>query len=1432
MRKLFLFALLYALWLPRIAMSQTIAILNQQYVSTCVGATVSLSISTSGTFATANAFRVELTTDNGSSAINLPAVMAGTVLTFTVPASATSANGYRYRVFSTNPVVYSEQSSQLIMVSRPPTAQLTSNSVNTLPVNSYERVDIPVNLTGGSPYTLVMQDGTTQKNDGYSRISVFPVQTTSYSIVSVQNSCGAGTSEGSTTVLVNERNIKAALGKPVNLCDDSPIPVYFATDGPLPAGITFEAQLYDPINSKLIASLPVSGTASPLSLTIPASLMQSDMSQPYRVLIQAENRALSFWYPGEGNNIYRTPANPRLSLMGSATVAFGQPTSLYVDYANAAGGTVVLNNGRKVPLNLGPNGRLWIPVAIDRTTSFSIASYESACNRTPVYENRSVQLVVLPGMRIDSLSAEVICEGKPVTLYYSTTPGFTVPGSVRLRTAATQWTEAIQTQPGQLTFVAPMRLPEGYYDDSIELRDPVSNSLLTGSSVRLFVKGKTRAAILQPYYPEIPEPGTISIGFSLTGQGGSSSTVTLNTGQVFVLDTQTFPSFVTQTTAFSVVATRNECGVDSTRSSAQWIVRNPSSSPRIVLRPGTITQPASKSFAQRIVCPGKAFWINPTVSGTFAADNRFQLEIADADGNFTAPPSLTTSAPVAMSIAWPGVAQTLLVRLSSTNPVVRSEPLTLQNYYRELTIALRNEQVGSGISLPSSGTVASGQVIQLTYVVNGAPPISYELANPQALLTSDYVYYPFAGNQITLSATWQTSTSGLYGLRSIRDACGYPVAGQSAKQITVVSSAIVTGIPTVICANLQAQVPFSQTGTVPQNTTFVVQASLDQVTWQTLPTSGMGSPLSTQFPVAFADQRAYYRVVGLLPDGNSIIGTASASIVFTPPTLRIGGVTAQSVVAGDSYGFGSFAIEAVNPVTEPRTVLIRNMNTGRVENVSNQDRYYFTSPGTYSIVSASNQCGYGSGIGSVRVVQRPTLRQFATNKTAYCTGESVVVAYAATDLTPDNALSLYLMTDGRSTKTLLTQTTVASGTYSFSLNPTMTPGSYSLVYESTLPVELLNQVATFTVQNPLSLTLGPARAAVYADAVPTLPLIVNTNAGPYSFTLSTPSGVSTLTGTYTSVLPLLQAETGTYALLGATNQCGAGRVTGAASITVLPIAAVRIEIDPKATTALPLLCVGKAYTLPISTSGAFGTGNVFTAYLTDSTGVTRLALPTTGKGDALTITVPANAPAGDGYLLRVGSSEPTHLGATLRNVVQVRAAPTAVLTGDNTIMKGDSTRLLLSMTGAGPWQLTIADTKGLRSFIAAQSPYSLPVRPDTTTSYRLTEVRNSQCGVGTASGTALIAVSRLLASEPLAMQVRVWPNPTAGRLQLAGELPTDGLVQVSLHTLLGTLVQSTVVKPDQGRVQHELDLSQLPSGLYMLTAEQQGRRSQFKIVKY
>ncbi|MBO0935266.1 T9SS type A sorting domain-containing protein [Fibrella sp. HMF5335] len=429
---------------------------------------------------------------------------------------------------------------------------------------------------------------------------------------------------------------------------------------------------------------------------------------------------------------------------------------------------------------------------------------------------------------------------------------------------------------------------------------------------------------------------------------------------------------------------------------------------------------------------------------------------------------------------------------------------------------------------------------------------------------------------------------------------------------------------------------------------------------------------------------------------------------------------------------------------------------------------------------------------------------------------------------------------------LVQETAVLSGSFSFSLSAAPVAGAYMLECRASAPALTFSQAPIFYVQKPVSLSLAPVSKAIYKNYYNQL-ILSSTAGGTFSYKMATPSGVQTNSvtmpfgGTTNKILVPI-TESGSYSLVDASSRCGPGHVSGVASVTILPQS--EAIIFPRMPNTLDgAYCTGQSYLVSMQTVGSFRSDNVFTAYIADSVGRVFRSLPIAPNkefsSDGLYIFLPNDLPDGDRFVFRVGSSNPAHMSASLVDPrssesvnFMVRHVPTATLTGTLAIFKGDSARVSVALTGTPPWRVTYPGQVGPLSYGIDQSPYVLAVKPDTTIRFQLTSVYNLQCGRGTVSGTTQIIVSVLLSTEPaLPLTVRVFPNPTSAGLQIEGDWPTGSPVAFVLTTATGRQVHESVNTPAGGRLSHRIDLSGQPTGVYILTAEADGRRSQFKVLK-
>lgn len=139
------------------------------------------------------------------------------------------------------------------------------------------------------------------------------------------------------------------------------------------------------------------------------------------------------------------------------------------------------------------------------------------------------------------------------------------------------------------------------------------------------------------------------------------------------------------------------------------------------------------------------------------------------------------------------------------------------------------------------------------------------------------------------------------------------------------------------------------------------------------------------------------------------------------------------------------------------------------------------------------------------------------------------------------------------------------------------------------------------------------------------------------------------------------------------------------------------------------LCPGDPISVYYSAVGAFQAGNVFTAQLSDPNGSFAIPVPigslnSTSSG-TIAATLPANAPAGTGYRIRVTSSAPALIGADNGNDISLLALPLAgtATAMQDTLCEGDSTSLLLTgQRGNIQWE-TSADGVNYQPLTGASS---------------------------------------------------------------------------------------------------------------------------------
>lgn len=176
--------------------------------------------------------------------------------------------------------------------------------------------------------------------------------------------------------------------------------------------------------------------------------------------------------------------------------------------------------------------------------------------------------------------------------------------------------------------------------------------------------------------------------------------------------------------------------------------------------------------------------------------------------------------------------------------------------------------------------------------------------------------------------------------------------------------------------------------------------------------------------------------------------------------------------------------------------------------------------------------------------------------------------------------------------------------------------------------------------------------------------------------------------------------------------------------------------------------------------------------------------------------------------------------------VNIRAYPTATLSGDNTILLGDSTALNVHISAGLPALVTLSDGK---TFDIKASPFKVGVKPPQTTIYQLTEVKNT-CGSGQVSGSARIIILEPLATEEIMKDgIKVFPNPASEQLTLEFLSPQPANSVISLIDMTGKVLQQNARKVNQG-MQEFIDLKAYTAGTYILRVKSGEKSINRKVV--
>jgi hypothetical protein len=214
-----------------------------------------------------------------------------------------------------------------------------------------------------------------------------------------------------------------------------------------------------------------------------------------------------------------------------------------------------------------------------------------------------------------------------------------------------------------------------------------------------------------------------------------------------------------------------------------------------------------------------------------------------------------------------------------------------------------------------------------------------------------------------------------------------------------------------------------------------------------------------------------------------------------------------------------------------------------------------------------------------------------------------------------------------------------------------------------------------------------------------------------------------------------------YKILGISNACGSGTMSGEAIVNVNNNPEPKLEL--KEVEKIAKLCSGILFQVPFNATGKYKEGNKFVVQIADRTGAFKTISAPDTSGYIMT-EIPATYKPGE-YKLRVASSAPYLVSQTTHVTI---VSPTVTILQKDSIRLGENEtgELTLKFTGGGPWFALLSD--GTYENNIQESPYKIKVKPFYDTNYQITSA-GGLCGVGKFSGTARVTVKSPPASITL-----------------------------------------------------------------------------------
>ena len=342
-----------------------------QPYATCLGGDYDIESIAYGEFEIGNTFKVSLIdSKNNKYEIGQPATFNGKSkikIPTNIPVGA-----YRVEVASSKPAITKTTSNSFSINTIPDIFILGNTTINAgqgtyitmsnLSLKTYPNY-VYSYFDGTVPTAILSDNNEISLTQYQSSFFVTPSSTTTYTVKSVENSCGIGKASGSATITVNpksDKTISTLINKNINpfICSGTNYFIDFETKGVFSTTNKYTAQISDK-NGENFKDITSEGDKSPLKVTIPDNLEEGEN---YRLRIISSDKDATSGSNAYPLNVYKAatatldsttyyfaegkPVNVKINLMGVPvwSIKFGtEELSARIYNVNASPFTIKLN---------------------------------------------------------------------------------------------------------------------------------------------------------------------------------------------------------------------------------------------------------------------------------------------------------------------------------------------------------------------------------------------------------------------------------------------------------------------------------------------------------------------------------------------------------------------------------------------------------------------------------------------------------------------------------------------------------------------------------------------------------------------------------------------------------------------------------------------------------------------------------------------------------------------------------------------------------------------------------------------------------------------------------------------------------------------------------------------------------------------------------